>query len=110
MHLRESITLGDTIASVGQASMHLVHVPQYSLTGVSGSNSKSQIHSAKKKNEPASLRNKFPFLPIQPKPLRAAQLRSNTGAESTNTRPSTLPYFSFTRSTNSYTLSLTTVW
>jgi hypothetical protein len=43
---------GATIASVGQASIQRVHVPQKSLIGPSSSNSRSNINSAIKKKDP----------------------------------------------------------
>ena len=49
MHLFAFIICADVIASVGQASMHFVHLPHLLATAESYSKSRSQIISAKKK-------------------------------------------------------------
>ena len=49
MHLLASITWAEVIASVGHASIHLVHLPHLSFVIVSYSSSRSQIISARKK-------------------------------------------------------------
>ena len=71
--------------------MHLVQLPQWSVVGLSYSNSKSTITSAIKKKEPVFFEIRFVFFPIQPKPLFEAQAFSIIGAESTNTLPPTSP-------------------
>src|SRR6185295_19955512 len=92
IHLLPSTTLPGRMAFVGQASIHLVHVPHRSFANASScSSSRSVINVAIKKNEPLSFVRRFPFLPIHPRPLRCAQLLSSTGAESTNPLPCTSP-------------------
>ena len=50
IHFLASMTCASVIASVGQASMHLVQLPHLFKTGSSYSSSKSHIISAKKNN------------------------------------------------------------
>ena len=86
----ESMILLSIMAFVGQASIQAVQLPQWSVVGASGSISKEQIISAKKKKLPTPLRINKLCLPTQPKPDFSAHYRSITGAESTKTRPSTV--------------------
>src|SRR5690606_28230852 len=109
MHLLASICAGATIASVGQASIQRVQVPQKSpANGASYSNGKSTISVARKKKDPDFLVIRLAFLPIQPKPVSRAQARSSTGALSTNPRPSTAPISALIASKNWLSLLLMT--
>src|SRR5437870_6536164 len=72
-----------TSASVGQASMQRVHVPQRSGAGVSGSMSSEVSNSPRKNQEPIGSLMRHVFLPIHPSPARLAYARSSNGAVST---------------------------
>ena len=52
IHLLESSLYASYIASVGHASIHAVQLPQWSVTSLSYSSSRSNIISAKKKKDP----------------------------------------------------------
>ncbi len=74
------------IASVGQASIHLVQAPHKSLeNGLLYSNSKSTNISAKKNHEPILSLIKLVCLPIQPSPDFCAHFFSKIGDVSTQT-------------------------
>src|SRR5688572_31910071 len=87
MHLVESTTYGSTIASVGQASMQAVQLPQWSVIGSSYSRSRFSRISPRKTQEPNSFVITFECFPIQPTPARIAQGFSITGEVSTQTFP-----------------------
>src|SRR6266498_4914027 len=59
-----------TSASVGQASMQRVQVPQRSGAGVSGSMSSEVSNSPRKNQEPIGSLMRHVFLPIHPSPAR----------------------------------------
>ena len=76
------------IASVGQASIHAVHVPHKSFSnGLSYSNSVSTIISPKKTQVPNSRVIKFVCLPIHPIPALCAHIFSEIGEVSTQQIP-----------------------
>src|SRR4051812_27379795 len=110
MHLLPLIVLSGKIASVGQDSTHLLHVPQKSITkGLSYTRSRSVINVAIKKNDPLLGVIRFPFLPIHPRPLFLAQALSRTGAESTNPLPENDPISNCIVDIKVLSLSLITV-
>ena len=62
-----------------------------------------------KKKDPVFFEIRLVFLPIQPKPLFFAQALSITGAESTNTRPSTSPISKWIYFIKAFSLSFITL-
>ena len=94
-----SIILSFTMACVGQASIHFLQLPQWSVVAPSSSNSKSQMISAKKKNEPCFLVIRLAFFPTQPIPDFLAHARSKTGAESVKTLNPKSPNMPMARTT-----------
>src|SRR3989338_11081377 len=74
---------GATIAWVGHASRHRVHVPHWSSDGPSKVSDRLQIISARKIHDPSSGLMTHVFFPIQPRPAYCAQTRSCTGPVST---------------------------
>src|SRR6476659_11052303 len=90
MQRRESTTYGSTMAFVGHASRHAVHVPQWSSAiGASYSSSTFSRSEPMKTHDPPSRVIKLVCLPIQPSPARSAQALSMNGVVSTQIFPST---------------------
>ncbi len=85
-------------APVGQASRHRTQEPHRSATGESAGRSRSVTISASSRYEPCSASIRQPFLPIHPSPAAAANERSESGVESTQTRyPKSSPRISRAR-------------
>lgn len=100
MQRRESTTPGFMMAPVGQASMHLVQLPQTFPLGFLGEwdqrevekdvfedvfsvRSRVVITSARKTQEPYCSVIRHPFLPMRPRPDCSARARSRSGPVST---------------------------
>src|SRR5580765_658222 len=92
MHNRESSVYPNrpgTIAAVGHASTHRVHVPHRSGGGTSGSIASDTNNSPRKNQEPDCWLIKHVFFPIHPSPASRAYDRSSSGAVSTQIFDST---------------------
>jgi len=92
---------------------HLVGGDGFCRTGVDTFPAGAAIIScivAIKKNEPDCRFSRLPFFPIQPSPLRTAQLLSSTGALSTNPLPSTSPIPSLILPRRSFNRPRITSW
>jgi hypothetical protein len=84
MQRRASIVCGATSAPVGQPDRHRVQDPQFVRTGSSVGSSAELRIAPRKTHEPArAWVSRLVFLPIQPKPARAASARSASGRSST---------------------------
>src|SRR5438046_6361055 len=82
MHRRASRAYGPTKAWVGHASRHAVQVPHRSGSRASHSSRAVVSTTPMKNQEPSDGSSRLVFLPIQPRPARAARSRSRTALRS----------------------------